>query len=342
MAAPPVGTSFVIFIFHIQPPSDGHPADYPPLHFRHALPTSLLTEPSERLADAYHKFYVDTITPILQEHYTECFAWAPSLCDVCKKPKSALLPIPKNFLNVQEAPTVHVWVTAHCGSRLCERKIEYKFTVASEAEETLVDKAKELNYCGFCGKSKTDLQLCARCKVRAYCSKECQKKAWKVHKTFCVPKDKSTQKQLEAAETMLDLTNIQVKPTDPGLFPQDTPTKSRKATMADLMGTPVEGQKVKTQEVKEGSKGPSTRYEEMQEKAKGLQTKMGEIEVKMNELRVHVNEVETDEEAEDESEDRSEDEPVAETVAEETQGKEAEKTQEAEAENSQETEKEVE
>ncbi|KAL3944084.1 MAG: hypothetical protein SGBAC_001815 [Bacillariaceae sp.] len=40
--------------------------------------------------------------------------------------------------------------------------------------------------CDFCKKSSTaELQCCARCKRVAYCNRDCQKLAWKAHKTGC-------------------------------------------------------------------------------------------------------------------------------------------------------------
>ncbi|KAF8175907.1 hypothetical protein K438DRAFT_1847259 [Mycena galopus ATCC 62051] len=48
---------------------------------------------------------------------------------------------------------------------------------------------KELIQCQFCYKSKgsgVTLQKCAGCKIDLYCSKECQKSAWKTHKPKCL------------------------------------------------------------------------------------------------------------------------------------------------------------
>lgn len=38
--------------------------------------------------------------------------------------------------------------------------------------------------CEICGKSE-DIKRCAKCKVVAYCSRECQKSDWKKHKKIC-------------------------------------------------------------------------------------------------------------------------------------------------------------
>lgn len=50
--------------------------------------------------------------------------------------------------------------------------------------------------CDFCSKpSSNKLLLCSRCKKVAYCNKECQKAAWKAHKSVCKPVDKAPKSQ---------------------------------------------------------------------------------------------------------------------------------------------------
>lgn len=39
--------------------------------------------------------------------------------------------------------------------------------------------------CQYCFKTDEKLSKCSRCKVVHYCSKECQKQDWKIHKVYC-------------------------------------------------------------------------------------------------------------------------------------------------------------
>jgi len=48
-----------------------------------------------------------------------------------------------------------------------------------------------IRICSNCKKGETEdhkMDACGRCKVTYYCSKECQRKDWPVHKKFCTPK----------------------------------------------------------------------------------------------------------------------------------------------------------
>lgn len=43
-----------------------------------------------------------------------------------------------------------------------------------------------LKICDWCASEGTKLKTCARCKMRYYCSKRCQRKAWSRHVEHCV------------------------------------------------------------------------------------------------------------------------------------------------------------
>ena len=47
------------------------------------------------------------------------------------------------------------------------------------------EKYREMRQCRSCLKSEYKILLCSKCKCMRYCSKECQKKDWKRHKSEC-------------------------------------------------------------------------------------------------------------------------------------------------------------
>ncbi|KAJ7617292.1 hypothetical protein FB45DRAFT_933833 [Roridomyces roridus] len=63
-----------------------------------------------------------------------------------------------------------------------EREPSMKFTPASQG-----DSYDKMSPCNHCNKSpgKKPFPVCAGCKEASFCSTECQKKAWPLHKTFC-------------------------------------------------------------------------------------------------------------------------------------------------------------
>ncbi|KAJ7048768.1 hypothetical protein C8F01DRAFT_1188477 [Mycena amicta] len=62
------------------------------------------------------------------------------------------------------------------------RAMGMKFTPASKG-----DSYDKMNFCSGCFAEPKDkpFMICAACKEASFCSKECQKKAWPLHKTFC-------------------------------------------------------------------------------------------------------------------------------------------------------------
>ncbi|XP_060561743.1 uncharacterized protein LOC132721452 [Ruditapes philippinarum] len=66
------------------------------------------------------------------------------------------------------------------------KKISLEVTNANDSIQPVKGKDKEdKNKCGDCAKPNCT-KLCNRCKGTFYCSKECQRKDWSVHKEICV------------------------------------------------------------------------------------------------------------------------------------------------------------
>jgi len=71
-------------------------------------------------------------------------------------------------------------------------QVAYTEETASMAREILYmngeSKKDAMPECANCADERTDLRLCARCNLVAYCGKACQKQHWKrAHKSVCVP-----------------------------------------------------------------------------------------------------------------------------------------------------------
>ncbi|KAJ7866666.1 hypothetical protein B0H13DRAFT_2066421 [Mycena leptocephala] len=67
---------------------------------------------------------------------------------------------------------------------------------------------KELTQCQYCYKSKgpgVTLQKCAACKVDIYCSKACQKSAWKTHKAKCALNQRTDSMPAEKTDALKTL-----------------------------------------------------------------------------------------------------------------------------------------
>ena len=63
---------------------------------------------------------------------------------------------------------------------------------ASTAIQTYTCAQTEMRLCDYdcCRKRMPHPRFCARCKVTAYCTRDCQTAAWKAHKRECTPPEK--------------------------------------------------------------------------------------------------------------------------------------------------------
>lgn len=55
-----------------------------------------------------------------------------------------------------------------------------------------VQKSQSSHTCGYCHNFNLDAKVCGRCRLVRYCNPECQKLAWKTHKTVCKPPENQT------------------------------------------------------------------------------------------------------------------------------------------------------
>ncbi|CAG9568823.1 MYND finger domain-like protein [Leishmania major strain Friedlin] len=78
-----------------------------------------------------------------------------------------------------------------CNSANCEAVAKSRYLMDME-DATTAQGMPSPNGCFHChkgarGAATVPLQRCSRCKVAKYCSVECQKADWKVHKQVCAP-----------------------------------------------------------------------------------------------------------------------------------------------------------
>lgn len=109
------------------------------------------------------------------------------LCDKCYRKQSN---IPKKFSCVYcknaEAVTKYELqcsckeCTIPAFAFVCSTKCRNKFEVSRLAYSVKCGKR-----CKFCKKETIILSKCSDCKCAKYCSKECQKLDWKIHKILC-------------------------------------------------------------------------------------------------------------------------------------------------------------
>ncbi|KAJ7156722.1 hypothetical protein C8R46DRAFT_1114977 [Mycena filopes] len=130
------------------------------------------------------------------------------------------------------AERVHATLNAEAPPAPCHRHVE------SDPKQTL---RNELTQCQYCFKSKgpgVDLRKCAACKVDLYCSKECQKSAWKTHKSKCALNQRTNAFPVEKEDLLKMLRSFTSKhrPTIAARTPPapKQPTSSRASALSPL------------------------------------------------------------------------------------------------------------
>lgn len=81
--------------------------------------------------------------------------------------------------------------------------------------------AEQRSTCAFCQtKSPEILMKCAKCKIAAYCNRDCQVKHWKVHKLHCSPQSSQEIRITPNSHTIVNPATNETIPTFKGLPPK--------------------------------------------------------------------------------------------------------------------------
>lgn len=153
------------------------------LKYSHEIDDRLLGPLAANPNQHYQTQFLNTILPIIGEHYSACLNASGPKCNSCNKPTRAVVTSPMSWLHRSEDPFVNVLVTPVCesGGR-CEMQARTEIQKLMEGAGT--GDEGEILTCKVCGRVE-GAQRCSRCRAVSYCTKTCQKADWKMHKLVC-------------------------------------------------------------------------------------------------------------------------------------------------------------
>lgn len=106
-------------------------------------------------------------------------------CYTCGKPASFTFST-KKVIGHEEADGIRVTLYFPGCSKDCALKsINNSEEPLKKLLGSLVTDYDHQNVCKSCKKMGKDLKICTGCRLAWYCSSECQKNDWKVHKPYC-------------------------------------------------------------------------------------------------------------------------------------------------------------
>lgn len=145
-------------------------------HLPYPFPIRLVG-PGAHLQPNYANDFQDAVEPILARHRGDCLKASPKQCIDCGSPTTQAFQVPNSSLHHSletdgKEPTVQVLVLPLCDKTSCAQNA------------TAGQKRADVGACEVCGKIE-GTKRCSGCKQLSYCGKECQKKDWKRHKTYC-------------------------------------------------------------------------------------------------------------------------------------------------------------
>ena len=159
------------------------------LQYSHPFPKHLCVRPQDQPSKELHDAAYDEVSRIGNEHLDECKTLSEETCEECGVIADDLLRTPVLSTIDGPKPFVGVMVTPVCGKQQCARKIVGGVMGTMESfgyvGQGLHDPKVEWKHrCGYC-RDWGNVKACRGCQEVAYCGKECQKAAWKTHKSSC-------------------------------------------------------------------------------------------------------------------------------------------------------------
>lgn len=172
------------------------PEDFFKMTAYHDLPAALIREDGLKLLENdanYAQFLTSTTCPFLQSYSAHLLQNSKKHC-FCGQPSVRVIQNPVPFLHEVQSPSMEIVGIPYCGKTECEMLISQNVGLAvrevdklggvKDTDENGVPLKTKVASCRVCGKVEGAM-FCKRCKMIAYCGKECQKKDWDNHKRPC-------------------------------------------------------------------------------------------------------------------------------------------------------------
>lgn len=162
----------------------------------HPVPALLCSRPKPQ-DKRYHDAFIETFNAVNAKTHKDVMAKISHPCIKCGKPVKNSTKSPMVYLHLPE-PMVIVMAMPSCGAQICEGQIlnDMQGTIGQAyanggvAEGGAAENGTEFQggaggyfNCDVCGKPASN--RCAGCGSALYCSRACQKSAWRDHKSLC-------------------------------------------------------------------------------------------------------------------------------------------------------------
>lgn len=184
------------FIVKIAEPVPSTPDGLGTLTFDDEVPSVLCSSSMSAEDPTLRELYAATCQRLIQIHYKEIEAASTTKCIECTGPRHTILQTPMSWLHLPQ-PFIYCFTVPVCKKGKCEfeaRTSLNKMLSNSMGIQDLggqrrgvTNAGKEVLPCGNCGKVD-QTRRCGKCKLVAYCDKDCQAAHWKVHKRICAPR----------------------------------------------------------------------------------------------------------------------------------------------------------